>query len=1317
MKLYLPIIASLFLVSTSYSSLATVIKTDNTKETTVIAQNIDPYIKDNIAREITVKISSDENGGSGVIIGKQNNTYLILTNNHVLRTSKNSSIKNLIVQTHDGATHQATIVENGIATNDDLALLQFNSDKTYQTATINSAATPKVEQTVLAVGYDAATGKLVTQEGKIQQLPTKTFKDGYQIGYSSNIIQGMSGGAIINADGEVIGINGKSAFPIVNTGYTYQDETQPTAAEIEQYRQLSWGLSLNNFLSQVNSEIITAYNLPVPETPSDVGNTQLTGWLGELEAKAKQITVRIDSSSGANGSGIIIAKEGNSYTVVTADHVICEKDEARKCLNNTYEILAPDGKTYPVEASTIKRQEGVDLAVVRFTSTATYQVAQLANYPVTQNDAVFVAGYPKLNKDEPAPWRFSLGYGLNREQGLLDVNNDIVLSDNYNNGKKLGTSSQNSLANGYEMVYTSITYGGMSGGAVLDREGRVIGIHGLAEGETALNSQDSSATKIQLGYSLGIPVNTLIGLADKLAIGTQLPIVQNKLTELNPTETKAFEDAILSIKISQGNTTPERWLERGNQLWRLKRYDEAIQVFDKVIALKPEFVHLAYYNKGLALLYGDKNEAALASFEQATSADPNYALAFLHKSEVLKRLNQFDKALVAIDKAIALQKDNTNLYSQRGLILKNLKQYTAAEAALTTAINLNPRADFYNNRGAVYKEQGKLDLALADYNQSLALNPNHALSYYNRAKFYEEQGKIDLALADYNKAIAFDATYEPSYNNRGIIYYNQEKFDLALADYNKAISLDPAPATTVILYSNRGGLYTNLGKFDLAEADLNRAISLDSNYVEGYVNRGNLYSKQKKLDLALADHNKAIAINGNFADAYYNRGLVYMQQGKLDLALTDLTKTISLDSKYALAYVNRGILYVTQGKIDLALADYNKGISADPKESQAYVGRGRIYDKQGKRDLALADYNKAISLNPQNPLAYDLRGISYYQQEGKKELALADFNKAIALDPNNPQYAGTYFHRGIYYQEEGKTDLAKADFDKAILLDPNLNVIINQYISSFTQRQKSDVAKTKQKQETIIASDDAQTHCDRGNLYSKQDKLDLALAEYNQALAIDPNYIEAYLRRGLLYLGQEKLDLALSDFDKAIEINPNLGMAYYYKSIIYIAQGKTELAEADFNKALLLDPSLAENAQQIISAIQEAKATETEQNQESFSTSTDAQTHYDRGNLYLNEGKNDAAFTEYNQALAINPNFVKAYLNRGIIYYNQGKLDLALAEYNQALAIDPNFALGYYNRGLVYQQQGQRDLAEADYNKALQLDPNLTQASQNLNSL
>jgi tetratricopeptide (TPR) repeat protein/S1-C subfamily serine protease len=976
MKSYLPIIASLFLVSTPC------IHPTIAAETEIIAQNIDPYIKNNIAREISVKITSAENGGSGVIIGNQNNTYLVLTNNHVLRDAND-----LTIQTHDGATYQATKITNGIETDDDLALLEFSSNKSYQTATINSAATPKVEQGILAVGYAAETGKLVSKEGKIQRIPDQAFKDGYQIGYSSNIIQGMSGGAILNADGEVIGINGKSAFPILNTGYQYEDGTQPNAAEIEQYRQLSWGLSLNSLLAQLKPEIITAYNLPLPETTAEVESIKFTGWLGELEAKAKQITVKIDSSSGANGSGIIVAKEGNSYAVLTADHVVCEKDKANKCLDNTYQIVTHDGKQHQIEINSLNRQQGVDLALVRFTSTEQYQVAKLANYPLTASDAVFVAGYPKLSSDTPAQWRFSLGFGLDREQGLLEVNDNSLSTDS--SGL---VTSQGSLSGGYEMVYTSITYGGMSGGAVLDREGRVIGIHGLAEGETALDSQNSSATKIQLGYSLGIPVNTFIGLADRLGIAG-LPIQDNRPRELNSNEKQTFVDAILGTKISQGNATPERWLERGNQLWRLDRFSEAVEAFDQAIALEPEFIHLAYYGKGLALEGEDENEAALESLELATETEPNFAPAFLGKSLVLRKLNRPEEALVAIEQAISLQNNNANLYNEKALILSELKRYPEAEAAHNQAIKLNPRSAFYSNRGVLYDNQGKVDLALADYNKALALNPNDADACNNRGLLYYNQGKVDLALADYNQALELDPNNVDAYNNRGNLYDDQGKVDLALPDYNQAIVLNPKYATA---HYNRGVLYYNQGKVDLALDDYNQAISINPNLAQAYYSRGNLYQKQGKLDLALADYNQAIVLNPNYVNAYYNRGLLYDEQGKPDLALADYNQVISLNSNDANAYYNRGNLYRKQEKLDLALADWNQAISINPNLAQAYNNRGILYKKLGKLDLALADYNRAISLNPNDASAYVNSGLLYGKM-GNTEAARTNLQQAREL--------------------------------------------------------------------------------------------------------------------------------------------------------------------------------------------------------------------------------------------------------------------------------------------------------------------------------
>ena len=1081
MKFSISILASLLLAATPMTAL--VVAT----ETKILAQEINPYIKDNIAREITVKISGAENGGSGVIIAQRENTYLILTNDHVLRDGDSFT-----VQTHDGATHQAKPMTGAIPSDDDLALLEFSSDNSYQTATINSAATPNVEQTILAVGYAAETGELVSETGKIKQVPDRVLKGGYEIGYSNNIVSGMSGGAILNTDGEIIGINGKSAFPIVDTGYVYQDGAIPSPAEVEQLRQLSWGVSMNRLLAQVNPEIVTAYSLPVPEAAVDIGKTELTGWLGNLEAKAKQITVRIDSSSGANGSGVIIAQEGNTYTVLTADHVLCEQNWDGSCLDYTYEIVTVDGQKHSLDLNTIRRQEGVDLAVVEFTSPETYQVAQLANYPLLNNEAIFVAGYPKLNSDTVSPWRFSVGYGLEREQGLLSVNNNGTAST------ESSFTSQGSLYGGYEMVYTSITYGGMSGGAILDRNGRVIGIHGLAEGETAFDSQSGSTQKIQLGYSLGIPVNTFVGLTDRLKVAPSAPVQNNQPQGLSDTERETLSTAILETQIAQGNATAQTWLERGNQLWRLKRYDEAIAAFDRAIALNPEFIHLAHYGKGLAFYSQKKHAAAIDSLELAIAANPSYAPAFSRKSSSLREINRLDEALVAAEQAIALQKDNPIHYNTKGNILSSLKRYPEAIAAYDQAIKISPRSSFYRSRAITYLESEQPELALADYNQAVEIDPKSSVVYLARSGFYDEQGQPELALADLNQSIELNPNYADGYSDRGRFYRNQQQDDLALADFNRAIKIEP---NSLYAYNNRGLLYYDRGQLKLALADFNRAIEIDPNEAAVYNNRGLVYKQQDRLDLALADYNQAIKLDSFYSDAYSNRGSLYDDRQQLDLALADYNQAVKLNPENASAYNNRALVYSNRQKFDLALADFNRAIEIDPKLAQPYLNRGITHYNLGRPDLALADFNRAIQLNSNSgttAAAYSNRG-NLYKGQREYDLALEDYNRAIEIDPQEAQF---YSIRGDLFYLKKKPKLALADYNQAIKVDPNY----------------------------------AKGYGGRGNIYASAGKPDLAQADFNQAIALDPRYGNAYLFLGLLYARNGNLKTAIENLEKAQQI-------------------------------------------------------------------------------------------------------------------------------------------------------------------------------------
>ncbi|MFN7909386.1 MAG: tetratricopeptide repeat protein [Microcystis sp.] len=877
-------------------------------------------------RQVTVKITSEINRGSGIIIGKKGSIYLVLTNAHVTRGATT-----LQIQTHDGQTRTASIAPNSLLKDKDLALVEFSDTRDYPIATI-AEFTPNQDRIgleVVAAGYVAETGQYRTTKGTLEQVSDRPLREGYSVGYSGEIVQGMSGGGIF-VDGELIGINGRSAHPILSN-YIYEDGTKPTTdAEIQQMRAVNWGIPLHTLLTYIRPEILSAYNLPLPQVNPDIETTSYTGYIAELETKTKGFTVRIDSSSKANGSGVIIAKEGNIYTVLTADHVLCEKKEesqdaaSKPCPDNTYTVVTSDGKTRNIEKSTIIRQEGVDLAVFQFESQDNYPVAEIANYNPNTGDFVFAAGFPKIGQN-PSKWLFSGGAILEKEEGLLQTRQSPLRN------KQGGTlQSVASLTEGYELVYTSITFGGMSGGAVLDSQGRVIGIHGRSEG--------AGVTEIQLGLSLGIPISTFIGLQERLKVKPQL--LTTAQPQVSPQQKLEIIQAITGVIVPNTNAKADIWIQRGGQLWRLARDQEAIKAFDEAIKQNdPDNVYLAWYGKGLALFELREHQPAIEALQQAINTLPKrenlkkFHSSILQRQSVVYRFlgdfstsagrerearENYEQALSVINQAISLVPNNSNHYNEKLLVLYELKRYDEGLAAINQAINLAPRAVWYVNRGGIYYNQQKYELALSDYNKAIELNRNFAMAYYNRGLLYYNQQKYDLALSDYSKAIDINRNDAVAYVNRGILYDDLQKYDLALADYTKAIELNPNYA---LAYNNRGILYYNQQKYELALSDYTKAIDINPNFAEAYNNRGNLYDDLQKYDLALSDYTKAIEINPNFAEAYYNRGLLYKNLQKYDLALSDFSKAIEINPNYANAYLGRGGLYAILGQPEKAKID------------------------------------------------------------------------------------------------------------------------------------------------------------------------------------------------------------------------------------------------------------------------------------------------------------------------------------------------------------------------------------------------------------
>ena len=219
----------------------------------------------------------------------------------------------------------------------------------------------------------------------------------------------------------------------------------------------------------------------------------------------EKVTVSIVGINGENypGSGVIVRKKDNIYSVLTAAHVVCN-------LNNNYvdteefEITtfdafvhdsygnsnlkvqcppilkgnqkmsstfcsAPISKAYPWP---------IDIAVLEFKSDKEYIVASRSSSIKRYGNDVYVSGFPKSGNGE------------------LVIRKSLETID-------IPPLSINETCKGYGLRYLTKTENGMDGGGVFSMKGKLVGIHGYREvtrEDDLILSRGSHGTGIYIPY-------------------------------------------------------------------------------------------------------------------------------------------------------------------------------------------------------------------------------------------------------------------------------------------------------------------------------------------------------------------------------------------------------------------------------------------------------------------------------------------------------------------------------------------------------------------------------------------------------------------------------------------------------------------------------------------------------------------------------------------------------------------------------------------------------------------------------------------------
>jgi len=173
----------------------------------------------------------------------------------------------------------------------------------------------------------------------------------------------------------------------------------------------------------------------------------------QLHSWAISFTVKVLSADFL-GSGFLIQKQGDVYTVLTNDHVLRAGDPP-------YRIQTPDGRIYPAHLPKKGKFKANDLAILQFRSPGTaYAVASLgSSFSLAVGQEVFAAGFPFAD-------RASRPFGKGGLEGFFFT------------AGKVSLVLDKALEGGYQVGYTNDIEKGMSGGPLLNRQGVVVGVNG-----------------------------------------------------------------------------------------------------------------------------------------------------------------------------------------------------------------------------------------------------------------------------------------------------------------------------------------------------------------------------------------------------------------------------------------------------------------------------------------------------------------------------------------------------------------------------------------------------------------------------------------------------------------------------------------------------------------------------------------------------------------------------------------------------------------------------------------------------------------------
>ena len=667
---------------------------------------------------------------------------------------------------------------------------------------------------------------------------------------------------------------------------------------------------------------------------------------------AEAITVRIEGAT--QGSGVLVRREGNRYTVLTAWHVVADQKPGEEL-----DIYTSDGKRHSLAEQSIKRIENIDMATLAFNSEETYTIAQLESVSsVNRNASTIVAGFQNQG----------LG-AVKTTRGIVVANSDIGIDQ------------------GYRLIYTSPTKPGFSGGPVLNSNARVVAIHG--RGEIDPNASRLTAGLVKTGANQGVPIDYYIYARD----GIRMPAKPESPVSADALIAEAILVARLNNKAAMYTAIrlldraieieplPDAYLYRGEIRRSLNNQLEGLGDMEAAYILRPDRLLAAglihnYYRMGMR----DKATGLFRSIDASEFSilkEPD--LCFF--SEALAGLGLRMEALAMLDTLFVRNPERYEILGCRAMFKKYIGDLKGAHADYKLLLKYTiPHWLVSNTLEELFTRIEGPALAIKYFDQLIAAEPPDSTRFYEeRASAKDLIGDSVGASQDRRKVLDLKAK---------ILASNIKAFK---SNKNKKITDYIAAASDMREAGDRDGAIAAINQAIMLLDAEGREETYSSIY-EWCIRNGSTKAANDVIENAIRRFPKA--------PWAYDLRAKYRGEALNDLIgkINDLRRSAEL-SEYNFHEVDRWIEAVkaknghdTPEVIDI----YNMAISHNPGDASLRRFSSLAKEQAGDLKGALDDISKAIEIDPYN-INYLEDRASLLSELEMHEKGVRDIRRAISL--------------------------------------------------------------------------------------------------------------------------------------------------------------------------------------------------------------------------------------------------------------------------------------------------------------------------------